>query len=59
MKSERNRRMLHLGRKLNVVAAVLQIVSMIVVVALCVSIFYILTIGLIINKFVNVTNMLS
>mgnify|MGYP002423787579 CR=1 FL=1 len=59
MKSERNRRMLHLGRKLNVVAAVLQIVSMIVVVALCVSMFYSLTMGLLRNQCVNGTNMLA
>ena len=55
----KNRRMLHLGRKLNVVVVGLMWVSMTVVVILCVAMFYKLTMNLLRGQCVNGTNVLE
>ncbi len=55
----KNRRMLHLGRKLNVVVVGLMWVSMTVVVILCVTMFYKLTMNLLRGQCVNGTNVLE
>lgn len=59
MKKEKNKRMRHLGRKVNSVVVCLLGVSIIVMVALCVSMFYSLAMGMLRDRCVNGTNMLA
>ena len=55
----KNGRVKHLGRKINALMVCLQVVSMILVVALCISMFYKLAMNLLRDRCVNATNVLA
>lgn len=55
----KNERVKHLGRKINALMVCLQVVSMILVVALCISMFYKLAMNLLRDRCVNATNVLA
>lgn len=55
----KNERVKHLGRRINALMTCLQIASMILVVALCISMFYNLAMSLLRDRCVNATNVLA
>lgn len=59
MKKERNGRMTHLGRKVGSVVAGMLVVSIAVIVILCVSMFYSLTMDMLRDQCVDGTNVLA
>ena len=59
MKNDTNKKIRHLGLKVNVVVACLLIVSIVVVIQLCVSMFRSLTMDMLQNECVNATSVLE
>lgn len=59
MKNENNKRIRHLGNKVNLVVGCLLVLSIAVVVSICISMFYDLTMDLLRKQCVNGTNMLA
>ncbi len=55
----KNKKVKHLGRRINALMTCLQIASMILVVALCISMFYSLAMSLLKDRCVNATNILA
>ena len=55
----KNKRVKHLGRRINALMTCLQVASMILVVALCISMFYNLAMSLLRDRCVNATNVLA
>ena len=55
----KNKRVKHLGRRINALMTCLQVISMILVVALCISMFYNLAMNLLRDRCVNATNVLA
>lgn len=55
----KNERVKHLGRRINALMVCLQITSMILVVALCLSMFYKLAMNLLQDRCINATNVLA
>ena len=55
----KNERVKHLGRRINALMTCLQVVSMVLVVALCISMFYNLAMSLLKDRCVNATNVLA
>lgn len=55
----KNERVKHLGRRINALMTCLQVASMILVVALCISMFYSLAMSLLRDRCVNATNVLA
>lgn len=55
----KNERVKHLGRRINALMTCLQVTSMVLVVALCISMFYNLAMSLLRDRCVNATNILA
>ncbi len=55
----KNKKVKHLGRRINALMTCLQLASMILVVALCISMFYSLAMSLLKDRCVNATNILA
>lgn len=55
----KNKKVKHLGRRINALMTCLQVASMILVVALCISMFYSLAMSLLKDRCVNATNILA
>lgn len=55
----KNERVKHLGRRINALMTCLQVASMVLVVALCISMFYNLAMSLLRDRCVNATNVLA
>lgn len=55
----KNKRVKHLGRRINALMTCLQVASMVLVVALCISMFYNLAMSLLRDRCVNATNVLA
>lgn len=58
-KKMKNERVKHLGRRINILMTCLQVASIILVVALCISMFYNLAMSLLKERCVNATNILA
>lgn len=58
-KKMKNERVKHLGRRINILMTCLQVASIILVVALCISMFYSLAMSLLKERCVNATNILA
>lgn len=55
----KNKRVKHLGRRINALMTCLQVASMVLVVALCISMFYNLAMSLLRDRCINATNILA